>query len=469
MAKTASRKIGVSRSVKYGSGGGRFGLSGAIPSARIGILQREQNRRAVQERYTQLVAGLGHESRAALDQLAGVSSTATDSEFMVDDVFYYAQDDNDNDAVDDPNANRAEEFIVDVRDCIGFRRSKYPLRRKHLNKDNRTWRNRLETRNAKWDLLIPSLADAFVEWKYVSDTPNVPLSQKRNDFTQTQGHDFGIDILDVYSLGCSAFIKRDSNTEAQVALVQSGYLGNTPDQPSIAISLRTLELFYTMRLFKTSLSVESFAKVLCYVYKIPFRRFYQTALSDTFDIYLEIRCKVDEQVKRALRQDKPNYRALNSCPACCYELEDEAPQIFSRMWAIDGGNSLRRMKPVGNCRTGDQRVFTKSDYILPTEFVDQFANEVKARVNQPNPDPGTDENDEDEGEGEEGGDPTDGSLAAFLATCTKNWKAASAETKKRMWNVFEETKKRMWNVFEETGIFASACRHGFILWVADMI
>ena len=44
-----------------------------------------------------------------------------------------------------------------------------------------------------------------------------------------------------------------------------------------------------------------------------------------------------------------------------------------------------------------------------------------------------------------------------LKNCTSNWNtAATAE-------------KKMWGVFNETGIFASACLHSFILWLADMV
>jgi hypothetical protein len=42
--------------------------------------------------------------------------------------------------------------------------------------------------------------------------------------------------------------------------------------------------------------------------------------------------------------------------------------------------------------------------------------------------------------------------------CASNWKAVA-------W----VEKKRMWGVFDETGVFASACPHGFVLWLADMI
>ncbi|KAK7441340.1 hypothetical protein VKT23_016587 [Stygiomarasmius scandens] len=123
------------------------------------------------------------------------------------------------------------------------------------------------------------------------------------------------------------------------------------------------------------------------------------------------------------------------------------------MWVCDGNNSLWRMATVAGRRVADQRVFADSDYYLPVEYVDKYTNEVKARPSLDD-NRGNDDNDNDIDE-EDGGDPTDGSAATFLAACTKNWKAASAESK-----------KQMWNVFDETGLFASACQHGFVLWIA---
>lgn len=43
-------------------------------------------------------------------------------------------------------------------------------------------------------------------------------------------------------------------------------------------------------------------------------------------------------------------------------------------------------------------------------------------------------------------------------TCTERWKAAMSDQY-----------KKMWNVFRESGIFISACRHGLIWQVVDMI
>jgi len=105
----------------------------------------------------------------------------------------------------------------------------------------------------------------------------------------------------------------------------------------------------------------------------------------------------------------------------------------------------------GSRDVGDTRCFTESDYYIPSEEVDQWAREVKSRGRDlEDVDVGPEEGMEEQGGLEAGGsDP---------GPCANNWKAAQSDSK-----------KRMWGVFTETGLFASACRHGLILWIADMI
>lgn len=221
------------------------------------------------------------------------------------------------------------------------------------------------------------------------------------------------------------------------------------------------------------------------------------------------------------------------------------------MYCMDGNNSLKRMRPLGGRKVGDNRAFTDSDYFLPKEYVDRFANEVGSKASRKDAQPTAPDGDDmmdldppttevplsadsedsariplgqpcvddpestvvddvpiigasDPGASESTstathaldrrsvplppddaldrrsvppppdnaldprlvplppddavaeGDPTDGNPQA--TTCTKNWKAAQSDDK-----------KRSWDVFEETGVFASACRHGFILWIIDMV
>ena len=209
-------------------------------------------------------------------------------------------------------------------------------------------------------------------------------------------------------------------------------------------------------------------------------------LSETYEIYVRILNFVDNRVSASLGWNTPDWRVNNACKACCYvvrghslnsiglihiltsiQLKDEPDMAYSRLWAHDGNNSLKRVLPFGNRTAADIRVFEHSSYFLPRSFVDRFANEVKSsdpnrhrEVRSADQDSG-DEDDSELDDADQGGDPTDGvhdTAANSVDHCVKNWKAAAADEK-----------KRTWAIFDETGIYASACRHGLILWICDMV
>ena len=137
------------------------------------------------------------------------------------------------------------------------------------------------------------------------------------------------------------------------------------------------------------------------------------------------------------------------------------------MLCLDGNNSLKRLATRADRQTGDMREFN-SDYMLPRDFVDKFAHEIKSRQSQPKPSvrfardeivekDASDSEEEPHVGRDDFGDPTDGAEGE-PNPCATNWKAAAANEK-----------KHTWGVFEETGIFACCCRHGLILWIADMV
>lgn len=116
------------------------------------------------------------------------------------------------------------------------------------------------------------------------------------------------------------------------------------------------------------------------------------------------------------------------------------------------------MVTYGDHKVADTRVFTDSDYFLPNSYVNKFASDIPLRKAPP---VGGDSDDEENPRNraqDEGGDPTDGGTQEALGECARNWKAAATDDK-----------KKMWAIFDETGIFASACRHGLILWITDMV
>ncbi|KAH9920365.1 uncharacterized protein B0H18DRAFT_881127 [Fomitopsis serialis] len=300
--------------------------------------------------------------------------------------------------------------------------------------------------HANWNSILPDLVEAYINWQ---DSPPTP------DCDEQLPH-FTIDVFNIFTLQTTVTIILDEEASSPRALLRNGYLGTSPIQPTLAISLSTLELFRRIQLFKASFSVEAFAKLMCHYYKIAYRRHYRAIVADAYEVYITILRAVQKRVDRVLGRDVPDWRVMNACPPCGYEvsstcdesciLEDEPPMTWSRMVCMDGNMSLKRIASIGARARGDLRVLGDSDYFLPSSFVDQFANEVRSHKQDDNVDAPPDDT---------GGDPTDG---ADPSQCTKNWKASASEDK-----------KGMWGIFDETGIFASACQHGMILWLINMV
>lgn len=193
--------------------------------------------------------------------------------------------DEDNDTSTRPNDN----IVIDIADILQhtqrfvpvFRRCYFLLNnvfssvhqshsgygRKRI--DGRTWKNRIRQMDANWKPLLQPLTEAFIQWKY-QEAPVITTFTNPNAQPVVQGWDFDQNIIDLYTLACVAVIPRDETTSVAVALVQAGYLGASPNNPSFAVSLRTLELFYTIRLFRPSFSVEAFAKVVTHTMAVNF-------------------------------------------------------------------------------------------------------------------------------------------------------------------------------------------------------
>ena len=107
----------------------------------------------------------------------------------------------------------------------------------------------------------------------------------------------------------------------------------------------------------------------------------------------------------------------------------------------------------GQRGVGDSRELTDSDYFLNNVFVDSFAGEVQHATETGVKEEPDVEMDDDDGYVTDAND-----TQPQLEACATNWKAAASKEK-----------KRMWGVFDETGIFACACPHGLVFWVADMV
>src|SRR5882724_5437041 len=186
-----------------------------------------------------------------------------------------------------PQDDQETSFMYALHDVIGSRQvsscitfsllddKTYFLLSWRTYKDDRTWQQRLTRSKANWDPLLPELASVYLKWKYLlisqceaqHGTP--PGSGDSQMHLADAGLDFSIDVLDMYSLDKTSHITRTGDSKSpSEALALHGYIGNAPLSPSIAVSIKTLELYRRIQLRKASFSVEAFAKVICDLYSV---------------------------------------------------------------------------------------------------------------------------------------------------------------------------------------------------------
>ncbi|KAG1765824.1 hypothetical protein EV702DRAFT_1182405 [Suillus placidus] len=154
--------------------------------------------------------------------------------------------------------------------------------------------------------------------------------------------------------------------------------------------------------------MQAYAKTLCDLHGVEYRRYLSRQLTIAFDLYLQVHRSVDALIAEVLNRNTPDWRLKHACPSCTYTLADEEHLTFKLLYAMDGNDSLKRILRWGN---GHQE--------------------------EPNTTIGTDD---------------------MENPCAGWWK-----------NMDDKKTKQMWGVYDETGIFIAVCCHGFSLVIADMV
>ncbi|KAF9046183.1 hypothetical protein BJ165DRAFT_1345868, partial [Panaeolus papilionaceus] len=227
-----------------------------------------------------------------------------------------------------------------------------------------------------------------------------------------------------------------------------GYIPCSPLRPSVAFTVRTLQMYQTARNRCPQLSIHSFIKTLCDLYQRPFKRSLSRQFSICLDLYLELKRQVEAQVMAALQRDTPDWRLRNACIACTYRLKDEKHLRFKMLYTVDGNDSLKRIARRETAaeydpEKSDHPVLGASSESIDSRRVGQGLHLTREEVDSLSSRQ-TGEGDE---ESVEDGNP-----------CAERWR-----------NMKTSLTAKMWGVFEETGIFVALCRHGFTLLTTDMV
>ena len=148
--------------------------------------------------------------------------------------------------------------------------------------EKRTYEDRRKREFAAWDDIFGRLVDAYIKWKYTPPQPSPSadglrtggsMDQDLPDVEPVPANEpesyWEVKTIDMWTLSHSMTILRDqkSNSPA-VDFIEHGYITKTVAAPTIAVSVRTLELLYRLRQRKASFSIEAFAKVVCDYYGV---------------------------------------------------------------------------------------------------------------------------------------------------------------------------------------------------------
>ncbi|KAJ7342568.1 hypothetical protein DFH08DRAFT_1012260 [Mycena albidolilacea] len=351
-----------------------------------------------------------------------------------------------------------------------------------------------------WQSQLPLLVDAYLQFK-------------DRGVEEIEGQ-WPLNCVGFNESGPRLFSHPPDVIRSNQTLMRQGYIGGSPQKPAIAFSLRTFEIYRQIHRVCPRYTIDSLAKTLNHLHKVPRKAYLAEQLTTAYDAYLAIQREVDARVQRALGRDT-TWDWKNICPPCFYKVKDELPLKFSYLASLDGNNSLKLVDSMfcaGHPRF-DNRASTSFCWLTPSE-VDNYQDEVKrsskvpmttaaamaavaaslagatpvatpsTSSTTPHPDQGDvtnaspTSNDFPDGpadnvpDGEtpdvdgdiawlnvnELNDEDADSLQKCVNTCVERWKAAGPEAR-----------KKMFALFAISGIFISVCRHGHVLVMCDMI
>ncbi|KAH9830936.1 uncharacterized protein C8Q71DRAFT_691273, partial [Rhodofomes roseus] len=247
-------------------------------------------------------------------------------------------------------------------------------------------------------------------------------------------------------------------------LVFNGFLGSSPQKPTVAISLKVLNTYQQLCHACPRLSMQAFVRLLCDLHQIPIKHLKHLVkqFCDAYDIYLDIQYRINKLVDSTLGRDTPDWRMHNTCAPCLYKLDNKpALKCYPSLLCWPGARPHQRRRvchsssstmlfATAKCvQMGKRRAWT---CVTDAASVDAALPAGPASV-------GTtyDHN-------------NDIAWLDLLNREDGDKLNASIDVRMEHWqNAGPEARKKMFALFAKTGIFVCLCRHGQLLILCNMI
>ena len=191
-------------------------------------------------------------------------------------------------------------------------------------------------------------------------------------------------------------------------MMRHGYAGTSPVYPQAAVSLKMLELFQVLSVRAPQLSIQKFVRAICDLHnvsadhfvvyafanlrgQITYRSTLRCQFSVAYDMYLEVRRRIQNRLDDILGRSADDWHIKNACPCCMLKVINEPTLTFGFLVTMDGNDSLKRVERVTKTKDANGKTISttnieaydsrrcKGKTYIHLEAVNVFKDEVKRR------------------------------------------------------------------------------------------
>ncbi|KAJ3717365.1 hypothetical protein C8R42DRAFT_644620 [Lentinula raphanica] len=201
--------------------------------------------------------------------------------------------------------------------------------------DYRTRRDRTHVSNNYWAQQLDEIVEAYLDYCWKQENGLAADAVEEGAIT--------IDVVDVFDISTKT-IPCSTNGFQSASLVRSGIIPTSPLVHSLGFTVRSINLYHKLFVRCPRLGMQSFSKSICDMHRIPFKPHLASQLSVAFDLYVAILNAVRDRVRSHLGRRGRDWRMLNACPSCQYQLREDENLDVRMIISMDGNDSLRRVE-----------------------------------------------------------------------------------------------------------------------------
>ncbi|KAJ7625221.1 hypothetical protein B0H17DRAFT_1340330 [Mycena rosella] len=166
-------------------------------------------------------------------------------------------------------------------------------------RDFRTRRDRTQAIVDGFKLQMEAITDAYMDWSLKSKDQGMGAMLQADPDEMVLNH-LPLVVIDVFSAYEAEVPMFARDKFVASGLMNLGLVPCSPYGPTVAITIRALEIFRVTSLRYPRLGIQPYMRALCDIHGVPFRTYLSSQFSVAFDVYLATLAAVEKRIQKAL-------------------------------------------------------------------------------------------------------------------------------------------------------------------------